>query len=215
MDIQHIGHSSFRLRYKKVYTITDPFDPDKVGLDFPKKKADIVTISHDHDDHNDISNIDGMKKVISGPGEYEVSGVSILGFPSYHDDKKGKERGKNTIYVFEMGLIRLAHLGDLGHELEDTTVQMMGDIDVLMIPVGGKYTIDSNQAAKVVQSIEPVIVIPMHFKHKGLNQKVFGELEEVEEFTNELGIPVEETKKLKLKKSTVGEDQRVVIFKNK
>lgn len=215
MDIQHIGHSSFRLRYKNVYTITDPYDPKKVGLDFPKKKAEIVTISHAHDDHNDLSNIDGIKKVIDGPGEYEVSGVSILGFPSYHDDKKGQERGKNTIFVYEMGPLRLAHLGDLGHELKDNTVQLLGDIDILMIPVGGKYTIGPSEAAKVVQGIEPIIIIPMHYKEEGLNTEVFGELEVVEEFTKELGIPVETTKKLTVKKSTLGEDQKVVIIETK
>lgn len=214
MDIQYIGHSCFRLRYKNVFVITDPFDPRSVGLSFPKKKAEIVTISHDHDDHNDISNIDGIKKVISGPGEYDVSEVSILGFPSYHDDKSGQERGKNTIFVFEMGMIRLAHLGDLGHELKDNTVQLLGDIDVLMIPVGGKYTIGPSEAVKIVQNIEPSIVIPMHYQQKGMNPEIFSELKEVEEFTRDLGIPVEKTNKLQLKKSSFEDEQKIVIFEN-
>ncbi len=194
--------------------ITDPFDPQQVGLDFPKKRADIVTISHEHNDHNDLSNIDGIKKVINGPGEYEVSEVSILGFPSYHDNKKGEERGTNTIYVYEMGPLRMAHLGDLGHELKDNTIQLMGDIDVLMIPVGGKYTIGPTEAVKVVQGIEPIIIIPMHYKEDGMNKEIFGELEGVDEFTKELGIPVETTKKFTAKKSTLGEDQKVVILES-
>lgn len=209
MEIRSLGHSSFRIRGKKTSVVTDPFEG--VGFTMPKVKADIVTISHDHGDHNNASAVNDVKKIVNGPGEYEIQGVSIIGIPSYHDDEKGVKRGKNTIYVFEIGIFRLAHLGDLGHVLREKDVEAIGDIDVLMIPVGGVYTIGPKDAVKVVQDIEPRIIIPMHYQQKGLDSQMFGELTGVEEFTKELGSTGEKMPKLKLI-SKPTDEQKVVIL---
>lgn len=207
MDITYLGHSSFKIRTKTATIITDPFDPQMVGLKFPPQEADIVTISHDHGDHNFLEKISGVKKVVAGPGEYEISGISIIGFPSFHDTKSGAERGKNTIYVYEADGLRLAHLGDLGHTLSDELVSQMGTIDILMIPVGGAFTIDPKQASEVEGKIDPYFVLPMHYKVPGINEQTFGKLEPVEVFLKEVGLSVESLPKFSIKKEDIIEDQ--------
>ena len=143
--------------------VIDPFD-EKSGLKLPNFSADIVLSTHAHHDHNNIKAVKGDPFVISGPGEYEVKGVFVQGIPSWHDDKEGKERGSNTIYVIEAEDIKFCHLGDLGQkQLTDEQLEKIDTIDVLMIPVGGKYTIDSQEAQKIISQIEPKIVIPMHY----------------------------------------------------
>jgi L-ascorbate metabolism protein UlaG (beta-lactamase superfamily) len=214
MEITYLGHSSFRLRGKTATLVTDPFDSKKVGLKFPKVKADIVTVSHDHGDHNDVKAVGDIKRVVDGPGEYEISGVSIIGIPTYHDDKKGEERGKNNVYVIEMDGLRLAHLGDLGHKLSEKTLGKMGDLDILMVPVGGFYTIDAKQAAETVRSIEPSITLPMHFKAKGMAAS-FDKIATVDSFLTESGLPVEKAKKLSIKRSDIGEEMKVVVLEKR
>lgn len=192
--------------------ITDPFE-NSIGIKFPSESATIVTVSHQHSDHNNVDAVKDVKKVVSGPGEYEIEGVSIIGLASFHDDQKGQERGPNTVCVFEMEELRLAHLGDLGHKLTEKQVEELGDIDVLMIPVGGVYTIDAKTAVEVVQSIEPEIVIPMHYKTSELDQSTFGELTDLDTFTKELGVKVIEEKKYSVKSADMtDEDQTVVVL---
>lgn len=213
MDIIYLGHSSFHLKGKDASVATDPFDPTSVGFRFPKVSATIVTVSHDHADHNKAENVSDVKKVFAGPGEYEVEGVSIIGLPSYHDAKKGEERGANTIYVFEMDGLRLAHLGDLGHKLSEETITQIGDLDVLMIPVGGHYTIDAKTAAEVARSIEPRIIIPMHYQVAGLNPETFQALTDEKTFINELGYQSKVEKKLSLKEGdSADESQEIVVL---
>lgn len=214
MEVTYLGLSSFKLKSKKTALVMDPFDPKMVGLPFPAQKADIVTVSHDHGDHNNISAIKGYHKLINAPGEYEVMGISVIGLPSYHDKERGRERGENTIFVFEAEHIRLAHLGDLGHELSDADVNRIGDIDVLMVPVGGVYTIDSNEAVNVVAKIEPKIVIPMHYRTKDLNSEIFGKLEGVEAFVNASGLKVKEEDKLVLDELKLPEDEQMIVLLN-
>lgn len=215
MDITYYGHSCFRLRGKSASLVTDPYDPKKVGLKYPKLQSDVVTISHHHDDHDYIDQMKEYKRVVDGPGEYEISGVSIIGISTYHDDKKGETRGKNTIYVIEMDEVRLAHMGDLGHKLSDKVIGLIGGIDILMIPVGGEYTINDSVAAEVVRDIEPTITIPMHYQVKGLNPEVFKKLDNVDNFLSEVGLSVEKTNKFSFKKSDIGEDQRVIVLERK
>ena len=211
MDVAFLGHSSFLLSGKDVSVVTDPFDPGSVGIRYPRVEATVITISHDHSDHNKVELVSGVKKVISGPGEYEIEGVSIIGIPSFHDDKRGAERGKNTIYVYEMEGLRLCHLGDLGHSLNDEMVSTIGDIDVLMIPVGGHYTIDGQKAADVVHSIEPKVTIPMHFQVPGLNPEVFSDLTDEKPFINEMGISARQEKKLSIKAGNLPEDNQEIV----
>jgi len=143
--------------------VIDPYD-EKIGLKLPNLSADILLVTHDHYDHNDVKSVKGDPFLIQGPGEYEVKGVFVQGIPSFHDDKEGKERGQNTIYVIEAEDMKFCHLGDLGQkQLTDEQLEKIDGIDVLMIPVGGTYTIDSSEAQKVISQIEPKIVIPMHY----------------------------------------------------
>lgn len=214
MEITYLGHSSFRIKTKNASVVTDPFDPKIVGLKYSGIEGEIVTISHGHLDHSEFAMVGGTKKVINGPGEYEISGVSIIGYPSFHDNKKGEERGKNTIYVYEVGGLRIAHLGDLGHTLSDDMINEMGAIDVLMIPVGGTYTIGPKEAVEIVGKISPNFVLPMHYKTPGMNEKEFGSLEPKETFLKEIGITVEVLPKLIIKKGDITEDQgtKVIVF---
>lgn len=211
MDITYLGHSSFKLRGKTASVITDPFDPKFVGLKYPSGEADIVTVSHNHDDHNQSQLIKNVRMTVEGPGEYEISGISIVGIPSFHDTKKGEERGENTIYVFEIDGLRIAHLGDLGCDLTDEQVTALGAIDVLMIPVGGEYTIGPKEAVKVVGEIDPYFVIPMHYKVDGLSSEL-SKLEPVETFLKESGLTVERMDKFSLKREDILEDQSTKII---
>ncbi len=217
MDITYLGHSSFRIKTKSATIVTDPFNPDMVGIKLSPVEADIVTVSHEHEDHAFVQKVTGVKKVIQGPGEYEVSGVSIMGFPSFHDTKEGGERGKNTIYVYEAEGLRLAHLGDLGHELSDELVSQMGTIDILMIPVGGVYTIGSKEATLVESKIDPYFVLPMHYKVAGLALGSADKMEPVEAFLKETGLSHENLPKFTIKKEDIIEDQssKVIILERK
>ncbi len=215
MDITFLGHSSFRLKGKTATVVTDPFDPEIVGLKFPKVAADIVTISHQHEDHNQADLVKGVKRLVSGPGEYEIMGVSIIGIPTFHDEKKGAKRGKNTIYVYEMDGLRLVHLGDLGHKLHEKILEKIGDIDILMVPVGGEYTIGPTEAVEVARAIEPKMVIPMHYQMPGLNPATFAKLSSTKPFLAEIGLLVEKTDKLSVKKENIGEESKVILLEKK
>jgi len=212
MDITYLGHSSFKIRGKSAGIVTDPFDSKFVGLKFPSTEAEIVTISHSHPDHNQSGLVKGVKMVVEGPGEYEICGISIIGIGTYHDDKKGSLRGKNTVYVYEVDSLRVAHLGDLGEALSDEQVSLLGNIDVLMIPVGGEYTIGPKEAVKVVSAIDPYFVIPMHYRTPNLNQENFLKLFPVTDFLAESGLPVESVSKFSLKKEDILADQSTKII---
>lgn len=212
MEITYLGHSSFLIKGKTASIVTDPFDSKMVGIDFPKVRADIVTLSHNHGDHNFVSGVGDVHKVINGPGEYDVAGVSIFGYRTFHDDSGGTKRGVNVIYVSEMDGIVFSHLGDLGHKLEESLVNTMGDVDVLFIPVGGEYTIGPKEAAEVVGQIEPKLIIPMHFASSKLNKEVFSKLASVDEFVKLLGLGSQKVDKLQIKREDLSEEQKIVLF---
>jgi len=226
MDITYLGHSSFKIvasgsaaggAKQKISLVTDPFDSKMLGFKFPQTEAQIVTVSHGHADHNAVGSVTGIKKVIEGPGEYEISGVSVIGYRSFHDAKNGEERGKNTIYVIEAEGLRIAHLGDLGHQLSDDLVSEMGSIDILMIPVGGFYTIGPKEAAEVASKIDPYFIVPMHYKTPDINESQFGELETEEAFLKEIGLTVEKMPKFSIKKEDIIDDQstKVIVLERK
>lgn len=187
----------------------DPFSKE-IGLRPPKIKDNIVLISHSHYDHSSTEGAGPESFIVAGPGEYEKQGIAIRGINSYHDASNGSERGLNTIYVIKAEDITICHLGDLGQkELTDGQIEDIGDVDVLMIPVGGKYTLDSKEAVHVIGQIEPKIVIPMHYKVKDLQLDIEG----AEKFIKELGITAEKTDKLKLTKKTLPtEETKLVTF---
>lgn len=188
MDITHLGHASFKLKGKNATLVTDPYNPS-IGLKFPKVEADIVTISHDHRDHNDAEVVDGDPFVISGPGEYEIKDVKIIGVSSFHDEKKGAERGKNTIYNIRIDGLQVCHLGDLGQkELTGEQLEEIGSVDILLIPTGGVYTVDALQAAEIASKFEPRIAIPMHYFEENSIYKLDG----VDKFLKEMGAEKKE-----------------------
>lgn len=214
MEITYLGHASFRLKGKTATVVTDPYAPDTVGLKFPKHiAADIVTVSHDHPDHNAIRQVEGSSYVVNGPGEYEIKGVGVIGISTFHDEEKGAKRGKNTIYRIEMDGLILVHLGDLGHTLSTDEVDALDGVDILMIPVGGIYTIDPAAAVSVINEIEPSIVLPMHYGRTDLNQKAFGSLAPRAAFLKEIGKEdVVPQPKLSVTKDKLPEQMQVVIL---
>jgi len=214
MEISYLGHASFLLRYKSVRLVCDPFDK-QVGFSQAKVKVEIVTISHDHSDHSERGMIEGEPMVIEGPGEYEIKGVSVTGITSWHDGKQGSLRGKNTIYTIDMDELRLCHLGDLGHKLDDKQLDLMDGVDVLMIPVGGFYSLGPKEALEVIKQIGPSIVIPMHYKTKEHNQKAFGKLVTVDEFLKQAGLKTRKEKKLTLKKLDLPEEMEIVVLERR
>jgi L-ascorbate metabolism protein UlaG (beta-lactamase superfamily) len=214
MYITWIGHACFKIQDKLtpdgITVVTDPFDKS-IGLRAPNFEANIATVSHDHSDHNNTGSLRGDPYVINMPGEYDIKGVAIQGVASKHDDKEGKERGGNIMYRIEMEGITIAHLGDLGHELDPKQMEAVAGVDILLIPVGGKYTLDGKKAAEVVSQIEPRIVIPMHYKIDGLKL----DIETAEKFIKEIGIKPTEEEKLKItKKDLPQEDMELIILKN-
>lgn len=210
MVISWYGQSCFRLENKGVSVLIDPFSKD-IGLRPPRLNDNIFLVTHEHFDHSNIADAPADSFIVRGPGEYEKSGVYIEGIPSYHDNDNGKERGLNTIYAIKFDDIRLCHLGDLGqHQLTDIQIETIGDVDVLFIPVGGKYTIDGVEAAEIVKQIEPKIIIPMHYKVPGLNIDIEGP----QKFIKEIGIKPQEVENLKIAKKTLPiEEIELVVFK--
>jgi len=208
MTISWYGQSCFRIEAKEGSILTDPFSKE-IGLKPPRIKDDVVTVSHQHYDHNNIADANQEAFIIQNPGEYEKQGIAIRGIVSFHDDKQGAERGPNTIYVYKAEEFTIAHLGDLGHLLTDAQVEAIGDVDVVMIPVGGTYTLDAKTAAAVIGQIEPKIIIPMHYKVPGLEVVLDG----VEKFIKELGLDPEKVDKYKItKKLLPAEEMKLIVL---
>lgn len=210
MIITWYGQSCFRVESKGISLLIDPFSKD-IGLRAPRLNDNIFLVSHEHYDHNNVKDAPEGSFVIRGPGEYEKSGVHIEGIMSYHDNTQGTERGLNTIYVIRMEDMRLCHLGDLGQiKLTDEQIEAIGDIDVLFIPVGGKYTINGAEAEDIIREIEPKIIVPMHYKVPGLNVDIEGP----QKFLKEIGIKPEEVETLKISKKVLPEEEiKLIMFK--
>jgi len=174
MKIKWLGHASFMITSDAgTKIITDPYlVTDNLTYGEIKESADIVTISHEHGDHNNVSAVRGNPEVVRGTAE--IKGIGFKGIPCYHDAAGGELRGKNTIICFEMDRIRICHLGDLGHELSDKQVAELGKVDILLIPVGGYYTIDARVASQVCNKLAPRVIIPMHYKTNKCNYPITG-----------------------------------------
>lgn len=216
MEITYLGHASFKLKSKQGVVVTDPFSK-MVGFSYPSVSADVVTISHPHEDHNNSSAVKTTPSrekpfIIDAAGEYEVGGVSIFGFPAFHDASGGKERGHNTVFTIVMEGITVAHLGDLGHELSDSFIEDLGEVDVLLCPVGGHYTIDSKTAVSVIQAVDPYYVIPMHYKTDKHDPKVFGELQTLADFEKAYGVTSEPVKSFSISGGTRPEQTTMIVL---
>lgn len=213
MIITWQGHSCFKIQDKigpdGVTLVTDPFNKE-TGLKVPNFEADIVTVSHNHVDHNNVSVLRGNPFVIDCAGEYDFKGILVEGIDSFHDGAQGKDRGNNTIYRIEVEDISIVHLGDLGDVLDNAQLEKLAGTDILLIPVGGKYTLDAKKAVEVISQIEPRIVIPMHYKIDGLKY----DIDAVDKFVKEIGVAPSYEEKLKIsKKDLPQEDMELVILK--
>jgi L-ascorbate metabolism protein UlaG (beta-lactamase superfamily) len=211
MEIVWYGHSCFRLKPRGVAVVTDPCGKE-VGYNVPRLRADIVTVSHKHADHNNCGLVQGDPKVIEGPGEYEIKGVFVTGIGTPMKKVKAPERPKNTIYLFDFDGLTICHLGCVDHVPSQTQLQALSDIDVLLIPVGALNTINANQAAEVIGLLEPKIVIPMHYKTKMVKAK----LEPVAKFLNEMGLPESSPRdSLEIDKGSLPSETQVIVLNYK
>ena len=171
MKIRYLGHSCFVLTESTGTTVvTDPYN--RIGFRMPAVRADVVTVSHQHYDHNNVAAVEGDPLIIDKEGFYTLDGVEVMGIKSFHDDEGGAVRGENIIFKFRMDGLEVCHLGDIGESCASELLEQILPIDILLIPVGGKYTIDSEQAKEYVDRIMPAIVIPMHYKTKDLNMDI-------------------------------------------
>ena len=174
MEITWLGQSSFLLEDSKGRKVlTDPFDTT-LGYETYKGSPDIVTISHQHFDHNYTKELKGTYKIIDKVGMSSVYNISTKGTPSYHDKDKGSKRGDNIIFTFKIDGYTLCHLGDLGHTLSNNDIDAIGNVDILFIPVGGNYTIDGKEASEITKKLNPKIIIPMHYKTSRLSLPLDG-----------------------------------------
>ena len=210
MEISWYGQSCFRIKAKEGIVVIDPFV--KIGLVEPKLKADICLVTHNHPDHNNISLVSGISSAkpffVSGPGEYEIGNIIVNGINSSHTS--GEEGEPNTIYTFTAEGISVCHLGDLGQKsLSDAQLEALNGVDILMVPVGGKYTIDGKEAVDIISQIEPKIVIPMHYKIAGLTI----DIDDITKFTKAEGVSGESKEPvLKISAATMPEEERETVI---
>lgn len=206
MQIRWLGHASFLVNSPSGRILTDPFDR-KLGYPEFREPVDIVTVSHQHWDHNAIHVMSGNPTIISEPGEYQVGDVLIQGFTSFHDKVQGQQRGKNTIFKIITAGLHIVHLGDLGHILTDQQITRIGHVDILMLPVGGIFTVDAKEAFQVMEQLQPLITIPMHYKTRHLTF----ELEPVERFTEKFDKVVKKPY-MNIGESVADEQRGVIIL---
>jgi L-ascorbate metabolism protein UlaG (beta-lactamase superfamily) len=179
MRIQYLGHASFLLTTDAgTRIVTDPFDPEAYRGSFRyrafRDQADIVTISHEHGDHNAAHIVSGSPIVIKGNGKFVANEVEFAGIATAHDDSQGARRGGNTVFVISADGLRIAHLGDLGHVLTADQAAEIGSVDVALVPVGGYYTIDAGQAWEVIGQIDARVAIPMHYRNEKCDFPIAG-----------------------------------------
>ncbi len=208
MEISWLGHSCFRIKGRQATVITDPYSPD-LGYSLGKPTAHIVTVSHQHPGHSYVQGIGGEPRLVTIAGEYEISGVLITGITTFHDREQGKQKGRNTVYLMEVDEVSVCHLGDLGHVLTAEQVEEIGNVDVLLLPVGGVSTINASVAAEVVRQLEPKAVVPMHYKTEALSW----ELEPVDRFLKEIGIKqIDSQPKLSFTRSSLPASTQVFLL---
>lgn len=217
MIITYHGHSCFKLKGSRGTVVTDPYE-DSVGFSMPRLSADIVTVSHDHSDHNAYGKIGSTSRrdkpfIITEAGEYEVGRISVFGTSTFHDANQGADRGKNIVYTIFMDGMRVCHLGDLGHELTADQLDAIGSIDILLFPVGGVYTIDPEQAVKTVRALEPSIAIPMHYRTPEHDQDSFGQLKTMDDFANEYGLDPAPVAKFDISRAQLPEETELVVMR--
>jgi L-ascorbate metabolism protein UlaG (beta-lactamase superfamily) len=210
MKIKYLAHASFLITSDKgTRILTDPYETSG-GLKHGaiKETADIVTVSHEHGDHNNVAAVEGKPRVVKT--SEVVKGINIKAVETAHDDKGGSQRGKNRIFCFNIDGINICHAGDLGHELSADQVKAIGKVDVLMIPVGGFFTIDAATAGKVCNQLKPRVIIPMHFKTAKIDFPISG----VEPFLKDKGNVTRSTySEIELKASKLPSLPQIIVLK--
>lgn len=212
MEITWHGLSCFRINERGLASVvTDPFDPQVVGFDPGKLRADIVTVSCDNPEHNYLKGIKTKAFEITGPGEYEVGGVFITGVRINGGRKSASADGKrNTVYVIDYSGLKLAHLGELNSVPSQTEVEGLGEVHVVLVPIGGQTSLNAAKAAEVISLLEPRIVIPMHYEMPGSLVK----LDPLSKFLKEMGLTAVETEEsIKLASvNVIPEETRVMVL---
>ncbi len=213
MEITWYGHSCFRLTERSMATVvTDPYDHSAIGYEALKLRGDIVTISHDAPGHNFESVVKGRIHTLTGPGEYEIGGVFITGVQTNGRGKRGTNEPRNTLYVFDYNGVTVAHLGDIKRVPSQTEIEALGTVNVMLVPVGGGGGLNAAKAAEVVSLLEPGIVIPMHYATTSSRIK----LAPLNRFLKEMGLSeAEPTETLKVSRTTVPDETRVVVLEYK
>ncbi len=182
MKLEYYGHSCFRLTFPSgTRIVTDPYG--QIGYSLPPIGAEVVTVSHGHYDHCNVGAVSGSPAVLSAPVSREIGGVRISAVSSFHDEVGGAKRGKNLIFRFQADGLEVCHLGDLGEPIDARLTEALRSADVLLIPVGGHYTIDGAEAGRYVESLAPKIAVPMHYYTPGLQVDIKG----VERFLSRFG----------------------------
>ncbi len=212
MKIEYLGHSCFKLiESTGTSVVCDPYD-ESVGYDLPEVTADAVTVSHHHYDHDNVKNVSGAAEVIDKECSHDLPGVEISAIRSFHDEKRGKKRGENLIFKFRMDGIDICHMGDLGEACSPELIDLLLPVNVLLIPVGGTYTIDAEMAKEYVDRIMPDVVIPMHYREKGCKL----DIDKVDDF---LGLFDEECIEevdggaIELMRNDLSGDTKVIVFR--
>jgi len=216
MKIKYLGHASFMITSANgTKIITDPYDAAYVAEGGPsydeiKESADIVIVSHEHSDHNNVATVRGNPEVVRGATTAEVKGINFKGMPTYHDDAGGKLRGNNAIICFEVDGIMICHLGDLGHPLSDKQTAELGSVDILLIPVGGYYTIDAKTATQICDRLKPKVIIPMHYKTNKCGFPIAG----VDEFARgKKNVDKLDTSEVEFKQGELPASTKIIILK--
>lgn len=209
MEITWYGHSCFRLTERNYVTVvTDPYDNKVIGYDPLKLKAEIVTVSHDAPGHNNSAAVKGSTHVLTGPGEFEIGGVFITAVQT-DSGKKSKDSVRNTIYVFDYDGLTVAHLGDLQKIPTQSEIELLGTVNVALVPVGGGNSLNAAKAAEVVSMLEPDLVIPMHYATSDSKIK----LDEINKFIKEMGLSKTEPQpSLKVSRSSLPAETHVVVL---
>ena len=209
MKLKWLGHSAFVITSDTgVKIITDPYaTDDRLNYGEIKESADIVTVSHDHSDHNNVSAVRGNPEIVRGVTE--IKGIKFRGIPTYHDEAKGQQRGKNTIFCFEVDGTKVCHLGDLGHTLGDKQIAELGEVDILLIPVGGFYTINATTASQICDQLKPRVIIPMHYKTNKCGLPISG----VDEFLQgKKNVSRLDASEVELKSGKLPADTQIIVL---
>ena len=216
MKIKWYGHAAFRITTgKEIRIIIDPYKSGAFNgaLSYGKidEEADIVLISHDHADHNYVKNIKGKYILVDKAGEDDIQGIKIEAWETFHDKSSGRERGRNLIFVVTADDLILVHMGDIGHALDGELLKTIGKVDIVLLPVGGFFTIDATEASGMVTELAPRVIIPMHYK----TDKCGFPIAPVEEFTKkQANVRIMDKAEIEISKKTLPANPEVVVLRH-